>query len=128
VENERVGRDRPLSLRQRRSELLLHHLRVVGFRKADPICDSQHVAIDRQRRDPQRVTQDDARSFPADSRKLDEILHSRRYLAPMLLDERGGHAHQRLRLHPKEAGGLDLRLELCRRRPGERRWIGVSSE
>ena len=88
VQDQRVGRPRPLRRRHRSAELLLDDLGIVRPRDADPVRDAQHVPIDRQSGDAERVAEHDVRRLAADARQLDERVHRRRHLAAVSLDER----------------------------------------
>jgi hypothetical protein len=77
VENEGVGRTRPACLRQRGAELLLHNFGVVAFGNADAVRDPEHMPVDRQSRNPERVAENNVRGLAADTRQLDERRHLR---------------------------------------------------
>ncbi|HEX2444322.1 MAG TPA: hypothetical protein VHJ77_10295 [Vicinamibacterales bacterium] len=128
MQDQRVGCQRPFFRREERAQLLLDDDRIVRIRDADAVGDAQDMTIDGEPRHAQRVTQDDVGGLAADAGEFDELLHARRNLAPMLLDERDRHAGERLRFHPEEAGGLNLGLELRRGCPGQRARVRVSFE
>ena len=69
---------------------------IVTFRDADAVRDPQHVTVDRQPRDAERMPEHDVRGLAADAGQLDERVHVRRHLAAVMLDERLRHADQRL--------------------------------
>ena len=107
--------------RHRAAQLLLDDDRIVGFGDADAVRHAQHVPVDRQARDAERVAEHDVRRLAADARQLDERVHVGRHLAAVVLDERLRHADERLRLGAEEAGRMDLRLELRRPSPSRAR-------
>ena len=57
MENQRIRRASPSLRLERGAQLLLHDLRVVAFRDADPVRDAEHVAIDRQPRNAERMAE-----------------------------------------------------------------------
>jgi hypothetical protein len=128
VQDQRVGRERPLLGWKRRGQLILHDDGILGFGDADPVRDPQHVAIDRQARNAERVTQHDVGRLPPDAGQVDQGVHARRHFARVALDEGVGHSGERLRLGPEEAGRLNLRLELVGRRPRQRACVRISLE
>ena len=67
MEDQRVGGDRPFLLRQRGAQLLLDDYGVVALRDADAVGDAQHVAIDGQAGDAERMAEDDVRRLAADA-------------------------------------------------------------
>jgi hypothetical protein len=91
---------------------------IVGPGDADPIGDSQHVAIDRQAWHAEGVTEDDVGGLAADAWQGGEFLHRLWDLAGVVLDDLGGHTDERSGLGAEETGRLDLRLELVSRRVG----------
>ena len=86
--------------------------------------DAQHVAVDRQAGNAERVAEDDVRRLAPDAGQLDERLHRVRHLAAVLVDERLRHAEQRLRFGAEETGGMNLRLELGGRGLRQRARVG----
>ena len=128
MQDQRVGRERPLLGWERGRELVLHDDRIVGLGDADPVRDPQHVAIDRQARDTERVTENDVGRLPPDGGQFDQGVHSRRDFSGVALDESVGHSGERLRLGPEEAGRLNLRFELVGRRPRQRARVRISLE
>ena len=53
----------------------LDDLGVVGAHQADAIGDAEHVAVDGQSRNAERVTQDDVRGLASDARQFHEGVH-----------------------------------------------------
>ena len=94
MEDQRVGRDRPLLLRQGVAQLLLDHDRVVSFCDADAVGHAEYVAIDRKPGHAERVAEDDVRGLAADAGKRGEGLHRRRNLAAVLLVHGGRHSEE----------------------------------
>lgn len=128
MQDERIRRERPFLARQRRGELVLHDHGVVGIGNTDPIGHPQNVPIDRQTGYAERMPEDDVRGFSSDAGQSNERLHLRRHFASVALDESGSHPGERLRFGSKEAGRLDLRLELGDRRLRESASVGIASE
>lgn len=91
MQDQRIGRERPLLVWKRRRELLLHEDGIVGPGDADPVRDPQHVAIDRQTRNAERVAENDVGRLPPDAGQFDQGVHPRRDFARVALDERAGH-------------------------------------
>jgi hypothetical protein len=128
VQDQRIGGERPRVRRQRPRQLIFHDDRVVRLGDPYSVRHPQHMAIDRQTGNAERMAEDDVRRLPSNSWQLDQGVHARRHVARVPLDERGRHAGQRLRLGTEEAGGLYLRLELGRRRLREGARVGVPLE
>jgi hypothetical protein len=128
VQDQGVGRAGPVGWRQRRAQLLLDFLGVVGFRDAYPVRHTEDVPIDGKAGHAERVPKDDVRRLAADAWQRDEGVHRAGDLAAVTLHERRGHARQGSRFRAEEPRRLDLRLELRRRRPGERPRVGVAAE
>src|SRR2546425_9166251 len=81
VEDLDVGGERPHLARKQRAELRFHFLRILAAGNAYPVRDAQHVAIDRQARDAERVTEHDVGRLAADARKRRQLFHVGRYFA-----------------------------------------------
>ena len=116
VPDQSVREDRPLLARQQLHQILLdlHRLGLAG--QPEPLRQPRDVRIDHDALVlAERGAEHDVRGLARDAGQLDQLLHRRRDLAAVSLDERLRHADQRLRLHPKEAGRVDLLLE---HRPG----------
>jgi hypothetical protein len=126
VQDQRIGGERPFLGRQRRGELSFHDHRIVRLRNADPIGYPQHMTVDRQTRNAERMPQDDVGSLPPDARKVDQRIHLRRNLSRMALDQCGGHPGERFRFGSKKARGLYLRLELGGRRARQRTRVRIA--
>ncbi len=86
------------------------------------------MPIDRKTRNAERVAEDDVRGLAADAGQRYQRRHRVRDFAGVLFDDGGGHADEGARLGAKEACGLNLRLELTRRRASQRARIGVTLE
>ena len=77
VQNERIGRLRPSRGRQQSSQLLLRLDRIIGRRhEPDSIRHSQHVAVDGQARNPERMPQHHVGRFAPDARAVSPALPS----------------------------------------------------
>jgi hypothetical protein len=79
------------------------------------------VRVDRERRDAERLAQDDARGLAADAGELDELLERARDLPAVLRDELLRQPDQRLRLRGREADLADERAHLLDRQLRHRR-------
>src|SRR6185436_13193663 len=128
VENQGVRGPRPAIFLHRGAELLLDFDRVVALGDADAVADAQDVAIDRQARHAERVSEDDVGGLAADAGKLRQRVHVGRHLAAVIVDQRLRHADQRLRLLAEEPCRVDRFLEVRRLRLGERPRIRISLE
>jgi hypothetical protein len=128
VEDQRIGRLRPLRRRRRGAELLLDDFRIVAARDADPVRDAQHVAIHGQSRNAKGVAQNDVGRLAADAGKRGELRHRLRDVPMMPFADRCRHAGERFGLGAEEAGRLNLRLELGGGRPVQRRRVWIALE
>jgi len=128
MEDERVGCPRPARFRHGARQLLLDQHRIVAFRDPDAVRHAQHVAVDRQPWNAERVPQDHVGGLASDARQLDERVHRRGHVAAVLLHERLRHADQGLCLGAVEAGGVNQRLEVGGRRLRERARVAVFPE
>lgn len=70
------------------------------------------MAIDREARHPQRVTEDDVRGLAPHTRKGRQLVHRGRDLTAVFVDERVRHADQGFRFVTEEAGRQDERLDV----------------
>ena len=75
--------------------MLLDNLRVVAARNADAVGDAQHVPIDGQAWNAERVTENYVRGLPADARQRRQLVHRGWNRAAMLRDNGAGHADER---------------------------------
>src|SRR5439155_7489287 len=114
--------------RKQRAELRFHFLRILAAGNAYPVRDAQHVAIDRQARDAERVTEHDVGRLAADARKRRQLFHVGRYFAAVFVDQLLRHRDQRARFLTEEPGRQDLRLELLGGCLRERTRVRVTRE
>jgi hypothetical protein len=128
VQDQRIGGERPFLGRQNRGQLRFHDHGVVGLRNSDPVGYPQHVTIDRQTRNAERMPQHDVGRLPSNAREFHKRLHLRRNFACVAFDQSGSHPGERFRFGSKEARGLYLRLELGGRRARQRARIWVAFE
>ena len=84
--------------------------------EAEAIGHAQYVTVHRQARNAERVAEDHIRRLAAHSGELDQRIH-RRALRHRDADQDVGHADERLRFLPEEAGRVDLPFELGGSRP-----------
>jgi hypothetical protein len=94
VQDQRVGRQRPVFGRHRLTQLLLDDLGILRPGNPESIGYAKHVAIDGQAGDAERMAEDNVRRLAPDTRQLHEIVHRRRYFTAVLRDDRLRHAHE----------------------------------
>ena len=116
VQDQRVGGAGPSFRRQRGAQLLFDDFGIVRLGDADAVRHAQHVPIDRQPRDAERVPEHDVRRLAADAGQREQRRHVGRHLALMLLHEGLRHADERSGFRAEESGRMNLRLERRRRR------------
>src|SRR6266567_1652139 len=103
VKDQRVRRARPAGFRQGGAELLFDYDGIVGFGDADPVRDPEHVAIDRQPWNAERMSENDVGRLSADARQFDQRCHARRHFTAVFLHECLGHSEERFRFRAKES-------------------------
>jgi hypothetical protein len=128
VQDQGIGRRRPLLPGYRGAELRFDGLGIVTFRDANPVRHAEHMSIDRQARHAEGMPEHDVRRLAADTRQLRQRIHVGGDVAPMPFDDGRRHTVERLRLRAEESRRLDLRLELVGRRRGERLCVRVALE
>src|ERR1051325_5907661 len=84
-EDQRGGRLRRAVGGPRGAELFLDVDRVVAFGDPDAIADAQHMAVDGQPRDAERVAEDDVGGLAADAGQLRERVHVGGHLAAVVV-------------------------------------------
>ena len=123
VQDQRVGGASPQPGRERPGQLLFDALGIVRIRDAEPVAHPQHVTVDRQPGNAERVSEHDVRRLASHAGQLDQRLHRARDLAAVGIDERPGHARQRPGFLPEEPGRVNQALDVRRqaRRPARAR-------
>src|SRR5437899_7458650 len=114
VQHEIPRRLHPVLPRIERPQLLLDAVGSLPG-EAEPGGDALDMAVDGDRRNPKGVPEDDRCGLATDASKPHQRLHVARDLAAELGQQLLGGPTDRLRLHPEEAGGVNVALELLDR-------------
>jgi len=123
VVDDLVREVNPPILRYHLHQFLLHFLRRVAFRQAQPVSNSEDMCINNYTLSfPEADAQNDVRSFPRCARNGDQLGKGLRNLAAEIRDDLRSRPLDGLRLVAKKSSRLDERLKLRQCRFGDRRW------
>ena len=117
VEDQAQAQVAPLLGRHHRADLGLDLDRVGLTGEPDPPRQAGHVGVDRKARQPETNAKDDVGGLAPDPGQRHQVLHPRRHLAAVALDQRPGAADDGVGLGPEEAGWLDQLFDVD--------WVGV---
>ncbi len=92
-------------------KLNLHWIGLLG--DSQQVRETGDVRVHRQSRLPKGDTTNDIGGLASDARETYEVLHGRRYLAVILVDQDPRHSHKALRLLAEQPDSADVGFDLA---------------